>query len=206
MVPPATDRALDVQHGIRLEYLTLGWNILEGVVAVTAGIFAGSIALVGFGVDSAIESSSGGILLWRLRAESHGHSIQEVENRALKLVGISFLSLGAYVAYGAMSTLLTHEQPHASVAGIMLAALSLAVMPLLAWAKRRTAAKLNSTALHADSRQTSLCAYLSAILLAGLLLNALAGWWWADPVAALAMVPIIANEGRKAMRGDRCCE
>jgi divalent metal cation (Fe/Co/Zn/Cd) transporter len=205
MATDVTDRGLQVERGIRLEYLTLAWNILEGVVAITAGILAGSVALVGFGIDSAIETSSGAVLLWRLRAERQGRSVGEIENKALKLVGISFLSLAAYVTYEAVSTLVSREQPHTSIAGIVLAALSLAVMPLLARAKGRTAAHLNSAALRADSKQSSLCAYLSAIVLIGLLLNALLGWWWADPVAALAMVPIIGNEGREALRGEKCC-
>jgi len=205
MATDVTDRGLQVERGIRLEYLTLAWNILEGVVAITAGILAGSVALVGFGIDSAIETSSGAVLLWRLRAERQGRSVGEIENKALKLVAISFLSLAAYVTYEAVSTLVSREQPHTSIAGIVLAALSLAVMPLLARAKGRTAAHLNSAALRADSKQSSLCAYLSAIVLIGLLLNALLGWWWADPVAALAMVPIIGNEGREALRGEKCC-
>jgi len=205
MATDVTDRGLQVERGIRLEYLTLAWNILEGVVAITAGILAGSVALMGFGIDSAIESSSGAVLLWRLRAERQGRSVGEIENRALKLVGISFLALATYVTYEAVSTLVSREQPHTSIAGIVLAALSLAVMPLLARAKGRTAAHLNSAALRADSKQSSLCAYLSAIVLIGLLLNALLGWWWADPVAALAMVPIIGNEGREAVRGEKCC-
>jgi len=195
-----------VQRGIRLEYLTVGWNVLEGAIAIVAGSIAGSVALVGFGLDSAIESSSGAVLLWRLHAERNGENIERLEKTALKLVGIGFLLLAAYVAFDSISTLLLREASRRSVVGIALSLASLLVMPLLARAKRRTASDLNSAALHADSRQTSICAYLSAILLGGLLLNAVAGWWWADPVAALVMVPIIAQEGREALKGDTCAD
>ena len=195
-----------VSRGIRLEYITVGWNVVEGAVAVLAGLLAGSVALVGFGVDSAIESSSGAVLLWRLRVEQTGKNVERAEQTALKLVGASLLLLAAYVTFDAIKTLVTREQPQRSILGIVLSALSLIVMPLLAKAKRRTAAELNSAALHADSRQTSICAYLSAILLGGLLLNAALGWWWADPVAALAMVPIIVQEGREALKGETCTD
>ena len=195
-----------MQRGIRLEYLTVGWNVLEGAIAIVAGSIAGSVALVGFGLDSAIESSSGAVLLWRLHAERNGENIERLEKTALKLVGIGFLLLAAYVAFDSISTLLLREATRRSVVGIALSLASLLVMPLLARAKRRTASDLNSAALHADSRQTSICAYLSAILLGGLLLNAVAGWWWADPVAALVMVPIIAQEGREALKGDTCAD
>ena len=192
-------RAASVLRGRRLEYLTIGWNSLEAVVAIGAGLVAGSIALVGFGVDSVIEMSSGAILLWRLFSGEHR------ERLALRLVGVSFLMLAAYVAFDAGKSLLLREPPDESYVGIALAALSLVVMPLLARAKRRVAANLNSRALEADSRQTDICAYLSAILLAGLGLNALLGWWWADPVAGFVMVPIIVKEGIEALRGETCC-
>jgi len=195
-----------VSRGIRLEYITVGWNVVEGAVAVLAGLLAGSVALVGFGVDSAIESSSGAVLLWRLRVEQTGKNVERAEQTALKLVGASLLLLAAYVTFNAIKTLVTREQPQRSILGIVVSVLSLIVMPLLAKAKRRTAAELNSAALHADSRQTSICAYLSAILLGGLLLNATLGWWWADPVAALAMVPIIVQEGREALKGETCTD
>jgi divalent metal cation (Fe/Co/Zn/Cd) transporter len=197
-------RRAAVGRGIALEHLTVGWNILEGIVAIVSGALSGSIVLMGFGIDSGIESASGGILLWRLYSERRGRDIEAVERRALKLVGVSFILLSAYVAFDAAKALVSHDRPERSVVGILLSVLSLIVMPLLARAKRRTAAQLNSRALHADSRQTSICAYLSAILLGGLLLNALLGWWWADPIAALVMVPIILNEGREALRGETC--
>lgn len=190
----------NVRRGRRLEYLTIGWNLLEAVVAVVAGLLAGSIALVGFGIDSVIEVSSGAILLWRLFSGEHREQI------ALKLVGISFLALAAYVGFEAVKSLWFHEPPDESYVGITIAALSLIVMPILARAKRRVAANLNSQAMQADSRQTDICAYLSAILLVGLGLNALFGWWWADPVAGLIMIPIIAREGIEALQGKTCCD
>jgi divalent metal cation (Fe/Co/Zn/Cd) transporter len=197
-------RAHDLQRGIFLEYLTLAWNLLEGIVAVASGVVAGSIALVGFGIDSFIETSSGGILLWRLRAEYHGANAEQLERKALKLVGVSFLLLAAYVAIDSIKSLVEREQPHQSLVGIGIAVLSIVMMPWLAHQKRKAAGKLNSAALHADSRQASLCTYLSAILLGGLVLNAAFGWWWADPVAALVMVPIIAREGVAALSGESC--
>ena len=200
------DRALLVRRGLRLEYLTLAWNSLEAVIAIVAGWMAGSIALIGFGLDSLIEISSSAVLLWRLHTDANSARRERVERRALQLVGWSFIALAVYVAADAARSLWLRETPDESTVGIILAALSLIVMPLLARAKRRIAARISSRALHADSRQTDLCAYLSAILLAGLLLNALVGWWWADPVAALLMVPIIAREGRDALRGDPCCD
>jgi divalent metal cation (Fe/Co/Zn/Cd) transporter len=194
-------QSADVRRGRRLEYLTIAWNSLEAIAAIGAGLFAGSIALVGFGVDSVVETSSGAILLWRLRDGERG---ERRERPALRLVGFSFLLLAAYVAFDAVKSLVMREPPEASYIGIGIATLSLIVMPLLARAKRRVAVNLNSRALKADSRQTDLCAYLSAILLGGLLLNALFGWWWADPLAALVMFPIIAREGVQALRGETC--
>jgi len=191
----------DLRKGRRLEFLTIGWNVVEAVVSVVAGLFAGSTALVGFGVDSVIESGSGAVLLWRLQ-DSPDH--QDRERTALRLVGVTFLILAAWVGYDASRSLILREAPSVSYPGIVIAGVSLIVMPWLAYRKRRVAASLGSRALEGDSRQTSLCAYLSAILLAGLLLNALLGWWWADSVAALCMVPIIANEGFEALRGERC--
>jgi divalent metal cation (Fe/Co/Zn/Cd) transporter len=193
-------RAVSLVRGRRLEYLTIGWNSLEGIIAIGAGLFAGSIALVGFGIDSVIEVSSGAIILWRLASGEHR------EQLALKLVGVSFLALAAYIGFDAVKSLWLVEPPEASYVGIALAALSLVVMPVLARAKREVASQLNSRAMHADSRQTDICAYLSAILLGGLILNAVFGWWWADPVAALVMVPIIAIEGVRALRGETCCD
>lgn len=189
----------NTRRGKRLEYLTIGWNSLEAVAAIVAGILAGSIALVGFGIDSVIEVSSGAIILWRLFAGDHR------EKLALKLVGISLIVLAAYVGFDAVKSLVLREPPEATYIGIGIAALSLIVMPLLARAKRNVAIKINSRAMMADSKQTDICAYLSAILLVGLLLNALLGWWWADPLAAMIMIPIIAKEGIEALQGKTCC-
>jgi divalent metal cation (Fe/Co/Zn/Cd) transporter len=197
-------RAENVRRGRRLEYLTVGWNSLEGVVAVAAGLAAGSVALVGFGFDSVIEVSSGAALLWRLHADAPGRR-ERSERLALRLVGLSFLALAAYVAFDAVKSLARREPPEASYVGIVLAALSLVVMPVLARAKRGVAAKIGSRALEADSRQTDICAYLSAILLGGLALNAAFGWWWADPTAALLMTPIVVREGVGALRDETCC-
>lgn len=197
----AAPHASNMRRGRRLEYLTIAWNSLEAVASIGAGLFAGSIALVGFGVDSVIETSSGAILLWRLRDGERGEARERI---ALKLVGVSFLLLAAYVAFDAVKSLALREPPEASYIGIGIAAVSLIVMPLLARAKRQVAVHLNSRAMQADSRQTDLCAYLSAILLAGLVLNALFGLWWADPAAGLIMTPIIAKEGIEALRGETC--
>lgn len=187
--------------GRRLEVFTLVWNGMEAAVAVGAGYAAGSIALVGFGLDSVIESLSGAALLWRLSAPVHDEGR---ERTALRLVGLSFLALAAWVGFDAVKSLIGREAPELSVPGMVIAALSLVVMPALARAKRRVARDIDSVALAAYSRQTSLCAYLSAILLGGLALNAWPGCWWADPVAALIMVPIIASEGLRALRGEAC--
>jgi len=199
-------RAALVERGRRLEYFTIAYNSLEGLVAICLGLLAGSIALVGFGFDSAIEVTSGAALLWRLRLDADVAKRERAEATALAVVGWCFLALAAYVAYDSIASLVRREAPAESIPGIVLAAASLAIMPLLARAKRRVAAEIRSGALSADARQTELCTYLSAILLGGLALNALAGWWWADPVAALVMVPIIAKEGFDALRGETCCD
>lgn len=196
-------RAAVVRRGRRLEYVTIGWNSLEAAGALVAGLLAGSVALISFGFDSLIEVSSGAALLWRLHLDAP-EKRERAEALALKLVGLSFLALAAYVLFDAVKSLIMREPPEASYLGIIISALSLLVMPLLARAKRRVAVALNSRAMKADSRQTDLCAYLSAILLGGLVLNAALGWWWADPVAALVMTPIIAREGIKALRGETC--
>ncbi len=198
------ERATLVKRGLRLEYFTVGWNLLEGAVAVSAGMIAGSPSLVGFGFDSLIESTSGTALLWRLRVDDE--DTRELrEQIALRLVGVSFLLLAAYVTYDSITSLIWRELPDASYIGIVLLVISLMVMPILARSKRSVAVKIKSRALAADSRQTDLCVYLSAISLCGLGLNALFGWWWADPVAALLMIPIIVNEGIKGLRGEACC-
>lgn len=199
-------RAQLLTRGLRLEYLTVGWNVVEGLIAVGAGAVAGSIALLGFGVDSFIESISGSVLIWRLRAEASGgvgdEGVAHVERRATRLVGISFLILAAYVALEAVRTIAVRDRPEASPVGIGLTVISLAVMLWLARAKRDTGQALGSRALIADSHQTDACWYLSATTLAGLVLNAALGLWWADPVAALVITLFLVREAHEAWEGD----
>jgi divalent metal cation (Fe/Co/Zn/Cd) transporter len=199
-------RTAAIQRGLSLEYFTVVWNLLESLVALVTGAAAGSIALIGFGLDSLIEVSSGGILLWRLHSDHDERRRETAERRALQLVGISFLCLATYVAGDSVLSLVKRDTPERSLIGIALALASLIMMPLLARGKRRVALTLGSPAMQADSRQTDICAYLSAILLLGLLLNAAFGWWWADPAAGLIMVPLIAYEGVQALRGKTCCD
>ena len=196
-------RAASVRRGILLEYFTIGWNLLEGFVAVGSGIVAGSPSLIGFGFDSFIESTSGVALLWRLRVDDE-HLREQRERVALRLVGICFLLLAAYVLYDSIKTLIYRESPESSIVGIGVTLVSLFVMPFLAFKKREVAKQIKSKALEADSRQTDLCVYLSAITLGGLALNSIFGWWWADPVAALLMTTIIVKEGIEALRGETC--
>jgi divalent metal cation (Fe/Co/Zn/Cd) transporter len=198
------ERDAHVRRGIWLEYVTLAWNSLEALVAIASGVIAGSIALVGFGLDSVIEMSSGAALIWRLKSDADEHRREYVERIALRIVGACFIALAIYVTAEASRSLWRHERPQESISGMAIATASLIVMPLLARAKRRVAAGINSGAMQADSRQTDICAYLSAILLAGLVLNAVLGWWWADPVAGLIMAPIITKEGVEALRGKTC--
>ena len=198
------DRAAMARRGSRLEYFTIVWNSLEGVVALVAGWMAGSIALVGFGVDSFIEVTSGAAVLWRMSADADEQTRERREKRALRIVGFCFVGLAAYVAYESLSDLLQKHAPERSIPGVALACVSLVVMPLLSRAKRKVGSALSSSAMKADAKQTEFCAYLSAILLIGLLLNALLGLWWADPVAALVMAPIIANEGIQRLGGKKC--
>jgi divalent metal cation (Fe/Co/Zn/Cd) transporter len=201
-----SDRRPLVVLGRRLEYFTIGWNSAEGLIAVIAGAVAGSISLVGFGVDSFIEVASGSALLWRMAVDADTCQRERTEALALRIVGVCFLVLAGYIAYEAIRDLLAKVAPAHSVAGILLACASLIVMPLLSRAKRRVGRALGSAAMHADARQTEFCTYLSAILLGGLLLNLAWGWWWADPMAALIMLPIIAKEGIDALRGRTCCD
>ena len=197
------DRAALTQRGKRLEYFTIAWNSLEGLIAIIAGAFAGSVSLLGFGIDSLIEVTSGAALLWRMSSLEDG---PRRERLSLRIVGTCFLALALYVAYEAIRGLLKREAPGRSVVGIVLACASLVVMPLLSRAKRKVGVGLNSAAMHADAKQAEFCAYLSAILLGGLLLNALFGLWWADPLAALVMVPIIAKEGIDGLQGKACSD
>jgi divalent metal cation (Fe/Co/Zn/Cd) transporter len=200
------ERNKQIKRGRRLEYFTIAYNSMEGLVSIVAGLIAGSVSLVGFGIDSVIEIISGAALIWLLRRDLNPERREAAERIALRIVGSCFIALAIYILYESGAILLRHEAPERSVPGIAIAALSAIVMPLLARAKRRVASSLNSAAMKADSRQTDFCTYLSVILLGGLLLNALFGWWWADPIAALIMTPIIANEGISAVRGRACSD
>jgi divalent metal cation (Fe/Co/Zn/Cd) transporter len=200
------DRPALVRRGLRLNYLTIGYNVAEAVVSLVAGALAGSVALVGFGADSVIEVSASIAAQLRLRADLDHARRERVERRTHRAIGVSFLALALYVAVDSGKSLWLAERPDRSVAGIVILTMSLIVMPVLSRAKRRVARSLESRALEADATQTSLCAWLSAIALAGVALNAALGWWWADPVAALAMVPIIAREGVEGVRGEAACD
>ena len=202
----APKRTDELRRGVRLEVFTIAWNVLEAVIGIAAGVISGSISLIGFGLDSVVETSSGGILLWRLRAEERGgRPSEDVERRAIRLVAIAFLALAAYVGVQAVGRLIAGSRPDTSVVGIALAAVSLVVMPLLARKKKAAAKNLDSGSLQADSKQTMLCVYLSAAVLVGLLADALLGWWWADPVAALVISGMAAREGVELWRTDDLC-
>jgi divalent metal cation (Fe/Co/Zn/Cd) transporter len=200
------DRRLVAQRGRHLEYFTIAWNSLEGLVAVVAGALAGSISLVGFGIDSFIEVTSGGVLLWRMSVDADVRKRERNEKLSLRIAGVCFSALAAYVGYESISDLAGRKAPEHSIPGIVLACVSLVVMPLLSRAKKKVGNELGSAAMHADAKQTDFCVYLSAILLLGLVLNAALGWWWADPVSALIMVPLIAKEGVQAMNRETCCD
>jgi len=198
------DRVLLVRKARRLEYVSLTYNSLEAIASVITGVFAGSVALVAFGMDSLIEVTSGAALLWRLGQDTIPEMRERAERLSLRVVGGCFLALALYVAVDAVKSLMNYEVPERTWFGVAIAVGSLIVMPVLARSKRRVARAISSQALAADSTQTDLCAYLSAILLGGLLLNALVGWWWADPVASLLMVPIIVKEGVEVLRARSC--
>jgi divalent metal cation (Fe/Co/Zn/Cd) transporter len=197
-------RTAIVRRGRKLEYFTIVWNSIEGLAAVIIGLIAGSISLVGFGLDSFIEVTSGAALLWRMSVDADVHTRERNEKLALRIVGLCFLLLAVYIAYKSSVDLLARRVPEHSLPGIILACVSLIVMPLLSRAKRSVGRAMGSAAMHADAKQTEFCTYLSGILLGGLLLNALFGLWWADPVAAIVMTPIIAKEGVEGLRGDVC--
>lgn len=194
-----------VKKALVLEWVLIVYNVAEAVLSIVFGFIAGSIALVGFGFDSVIEVAAAGILIWRL---SH-HGSQEDEERkerfALKFVGITFFLLAGYVIYESTGKLIRHERPEESIIGIVIAALSLLIMPTLGILKRNLARRMGSKALEADAKETLICAYLSFSLLLGLGLNAMLGWWWADPLAALLMVFLIIKEGWEALHGEHCC-
>ena len=201
----ATSRPALVRRGLLLNFATIGYNVIEAVVAIGAGIVSGSVALLGFGLDSVIEVTASGAAQWRLRADIDEARRERVERATHRIIGWSLLALAAYVVIDGAHTLLQHESPERSVVGLVLLALSAVVMPVLARAKRRVARAMTSRSLEAEATQTSLCAYLSVIALAGVAMNAALGWWWADPVAALAMVPIIAKEGVEGARAEAHC-
>ena len=206
VVETVLNRPAVARRGKRLEYFTIAWNTLESLVAVVAGALAGSISLFAFGIDSFIEVTSGTVLLWRMSVDADLRERARNEQLSLRIVGGCFLGLAAYVAYESISDLISTKAPEHSIPGIILACVSLTVMPLLSRAKKQVANDLGSSAMHADAKQTDFCVYLSAILLLGLVLNAALGWWWADPAAALIMVPLIAKEGAEAIRGETCCD
>lgn len=209
-VAHGTERERLLRRALRLETLSIGYNVLEAILAIGAGWIAGSIALVGFGFDSAIETTSAVVVFLRLRDEARDRgsraTFEQAERRAERVVGVTLIALAAYVLYKSVGTLIRADEPAESPVGIAVAAVSVVLMPFLAWAKLRTGRALHSRALIADSKETFVCTYLSFTLLLGLGLNAALGWWWADPVAALLMVPLILREGREAWRGEACCE
>jgi divalent metal cation (Fe/Co/Zn/Cd) transporter len=198
--PTAERRAVLGRRAQLLAGASVAYNAVEAVVSIAAGAAASSIALVGFGLDSVVEMSSGLIILWQFR-----HRMPETRERtALRLIAWSFFALAGYVAFESVRTLVTREAPEHSTVGIAIAALSLAIMPTLSWAQRRTGRQLGSSTVVADSKQTLLCTYLSAVLLAGLLLNSTLGWWWADPLVGLVVAGLAVHEGREAWKGEAC--
>ena len=199
-------RAGAIKRALNLEYFSLAWNVLETVVGFIAGLASGSIALIGFALDSVVESSSAGALVWRLRSEGkRGWSAEDIERRTVRIVGWAFVALAVYVGGKAAYDLVTETRPEESLAGIVLAAVSLVVMPWLALRKRAMAKVIDSRALDADSHQTSLCTFISAVLLVGLAANAWLGWWWADPVAGLGIAALAAKEGHELLTTERFC-
>ncbi|MGH9258301.1 MAG: cation transporter [Acidimicrobiales bacterium] len=209
LAPPRVARAVALRRARWLTAATISWNAIEGLVAVTAGIAAGSVSLVGFGFDSAIEVSAALVLAWRLRQERGGGCMQAADARATRAIAVSFVALGLYVGVESGRDLLGGARPEASVVGIVLACVSLLAMPLLAAAKRAVAPALGSAAAVADAKQTDLCAVLSAVLLVGLAANAAFGWWWADPLAGLGIAAVALTEARRTWRADSledtCC-
>lgn len=179
---------------------TITYNVVEAVVAIAAGSVAGSFALIGFGLDSTVEVVSAAAVAWQFSGRDH----EARERVALRIIAVSFFGLAAYVSVEAVRALTGAAEPHHSTVGIALAAVSLAVMPGLSWIERRTGHELGSASVVADSKQTLICSYLSAVVLAGLVLNSTLGWWWADPLAALAIAGFAVREGREAWRGDAC--
>jgi divalent metal cation (Fe/Co/Zn/Cd) transporter len=205
MTDLALSRSALVRRGLLLNWITISYNAIEAIISVTAGVVSGSVALVSFGVDSAIEVTSSWAAHWRLRADAEPEHRLRVERLTHRIIGGSFLALAVYVTVESATTIWQREAPDVSPVGLSILALSVVIMPIIARASRRVARALGSHALEADAAQTSLCAYLSVIALAGVGLNAALGWWWADPVAALLMVPIIAKEGIEGTGGHSPC-
>jgi divalent metal cation (Fe/Co/Zn/Cd) transporter len=202
--PPPTERAKLERRTRLLAWGGIGWHIVEFAIALAAGLAAGSIALIGFGADSLIEALAGGVVLWLFTGDRRGS--RAAERRAQQLIAVSFFVLAAYVGVEATRTLVSGDHPNASWVGIGLAAFTAPTMPLLARAKRRLGNQLHSAATVKEAAQTQLCAYLSIALLLGLGANALAGWWWADPLTALVIAAVAAREGRQSWRGEGCCD
>lgn len=203
---PAVDesvRARLVRRAKLLAWIGIGWHTVEATIAVGAGVAAGSIALIGFGADSVVESVAGFVLIWRFGASRAQSDV--AERHAQRLIGVSFFAIAAYVTVEAVRTLIGGDHPEVSWVGIGLAAATLVTMPLLATAKARVGERLGSSATKSEGRQNMLCAYLSAALLIGLGANAVVGWWWADPITALVIAAVAVYEGRNAWRGDACC-
>jgi divalent metal cation (Fe/Co/Zn/Cd) transporter len=200
MSPTVKTHRKAMDRGRKLEYFTIGWNIIETAVAVIAGAFAGSISMIGFGIDSSIEAISGGALLWRMAIDHDDPRRKHRERIALKVVSICFIALAAYICIESILSLVHRNKPETSIVGIVLASGSLIVMPYLSRQKKKVARELQSRAMRADARQSKFSLYLSGILLASLIANTAFGWWWADPVAGLAMVPLIAKEGLENLR------
>lgn len=196
VLPTIAERRSLRRRALRLEYLTISWNLIEAFVAVGLGLAASSIALIGFGFDSMIEVFAASVVIWEFRGVE-----EDRERSALRLIAVSFFVLAAYVTFESVRDLVGHTEPSESVPGIVLAALSLVVMPVLAVVKRRTGEAMGSATLIADAAETMLCSLLSLILLIGLVLNATVGWWWADPLAALGIAFLAAREGLEAWRG-----
>jgi divalent metal cation (Fe/Co/Zn/Cd) transporter len=204
-----TERRVLLRRALVLAWFTVGWNVIEGIVAIVAAVVARSQALLGFGLDSGVESLSATVVLWRLYAERRDpHRAEAVEQRALRLIGITFLVLAAFVTVESVRALIGQHEPDASMVGIVLTSVSIVVMQWLARTKRVVGIAMGSKAVQADSAQTSACVYLSVVVLGGLLLNATFGWWWADPVAGLGVVVFLVSEGREALtaeHADDCC-
>jgi len=200
--PALLERHRRQRVALGLAWATIAWNAVEAIVAIIAGAVASSIALIGFGLDSTVEVMSASVIVWQMTRD-----VPEArEAKALRLIAVSFFALAGYVTVQAGLDLLATSEPDTSSVGIVLAAVSLVVMPVLAGLKRRNGRRLGSNSVVADSRQTMLCTYLSAVLLVGLVLSATVGWWWADPVAALVIAALAFKEGREAWRGEHCCD